>query len=63
MTPRAISAERGAWFDRVLTASALIEQGLTTSTSVVMCPRLTIDGQTFKDAFEHGAQRHFGHYS
>ena len=59
MTPRAISqsVEPGST-EKMLTASALIEQGLTTPTSVYDVPAtLTIDGQTFKDAFEHGAQR------
>jgi len=49
MTPRAISqnVEPGS-----------TEQGLTTPTSVYDVPAtLTIDGQTFKDAFDHGAQR------
>ena len=42
----------------MLTSSALIEQGLTTPTSAYDVPAtLTIDGQTFKDAFEHGAQK------
>lgn len=59
MTPRAISqnVEPGST-EKMLTASALIEQGLTTPTSVYDVPStLTIDGQTFKDAFEHPAQR------
>ena len=59
MTPRAISqnVEPGST-EKILTSSALIEQGLTTPTSVYNVPAtLTIDGQTFKDAFEHGAQR------
>lgn len=59
MTPRAISqnVEPGSP-EKMLTASALIEQGLTTPTSVYDVPAtLTIDGQTFKDAFDHGAQR------
>ena len=59
MTPRAISqnVEPGST-EKMLTSSALIEQGLTTPTSVYDVPAtLTIDGQTFKDAFEHPAQR------
>ena len=59
MTPRAISqnVEPGSP-EKMLTASALIEQGLTTPTSVYDVPAtLTIDGQTFKDAFVHPAQR------
>ncbi len=59
MTPRAISqsVEPGST-EKMLTSSALIEQGLTTPTSVYDVPAtLTIDGQTFKDAFDHGAQR------
>lgn len=59
MTPRAISqsVEPGST-EKMLTSSALIEQGLTTPTSVYDVPStLTIDGQTFKDAFEHPAQR------
>ena len=52
MTPRAISqnVEPGST-EKMLTSSALIEQGLTTPTSVYDVPAtLTIDGQTFKDA-------------
>ena len=59
MTPRAISqsVEPGST-EKMLTSSALIEQGLTTPTSVYDVPAtLTIDGQTFKDAFVHPAQR------
>lgn len=59
MTPRAISqsVEPGST-EKMLTSSALIEQGLTTPTSVYDVPAtLTIDGQTFKDAFDHPAQR------
>lgn len=59
MIPRAISqsVEPGST-EKMLTSSALIEQGLTTPTSVYDVPAtLTIDGQTFKDAFEHPAQR------
>lgn len=59
MTPRAISqsVEPGST-EKMLTSSALIEQGLTTPTNVYDVPAtLTIDGQTFKDAFEHPAQR------
>lgn len=59
MTPRAISqsVEPGST-EKILTSSALIEQGLTTPTSVYDVPStLTIDGQTFKDAFVHPAQR------
>ena len=59
MIPRAISqsVEPGST-EKILTSSALIEQGLTTPSSQYDVPAtLTIDGQTFKDAFEHPAQR------
>lgn len=59
MVPRAISQiiEPGST-EKILTASALIEKGITTLTDTYDVPAtLTVNGQTFKDAFEHPAQR------
>ena len=58
-SPRAISqvVEPGST-EKILTASALIESGITTPTSAYDVPeRLVINGQTFTDAFDHPAQR------
>lgn len=59
MVPRSISqiVEPGST-EKILTSSALIEKGITTPTDAYDVPEsLTIDGQTFKDAFVHPAQR------
>ena len=59
MTPRAISmgVEPGST-EKILTSSALIEEGITTPRSVYDVPAtLTVNGQTFTDAFTHPAQR------
>lgn len=59
MVPRSISQiiEPGST-EKILTASALIEKGLTTPTDTYDVPAvLNVNGQTFKDAFEHPAQK------
>ncbi|MGG5172974.1 peptidoglycan D,D-transpeptidase FtsI family protein [Pseudarthrobacter sp. J1738] len=44
--------------EKVLTASALIEEGKATPLSTyTIPPTYTVDGQTFSDAFEHGTEK------
>jgi len=44
--------------DKIITASAVIEEGLATPLSEFLVPpTLTIDGQTFSDAFTHGTEQ------
>ncbi len=43
---------------KIMTASALVEEGLATPESHYLVPSaLTIDGQTFTDAFNHGTEQ------
>ncbi|WP_443094929.1 peptidoglycan D,D-transpeptidase FtsI family protein [Rothia koreensis] len=56
---RAVSAatEPGST-EKILTTSAVLEEGLSTPTSGFDVPaELHIDGQTFTDAFDHGAEK------
>lgn len=59
MTPRAISqaVEPGST-EKLLTASAVIDQGLADPLTVFDVPaQLEIDGQTITDAFDHGPEK------
>ncbi len=59
MTPRAITqaVEPGST-EKILTASAVLELGLADPLTTFDVPaQLEIDGQTFKDAFSHPAQK------
>lgn len=43
---------------KIMTAAALVQEGLATPMSQYLVPpTLTIDGQTFSDAFEHGTEK------
>ncbi|WP_306418921.1 penicillin-binding protein 2 [Arthrobacter sp. GMC3] len=44
--------------DKIITASAVIQEGLATPMSEFLVPpTLTVDGQTFSDAFNHGTEQ------